>query len=63
MAYKNPHITGQYNPVYNQTKQGFDRCSNAYCTVQAPELANLQRICSKSKSWEKNSGPVAWTAH
>ena len=27
MVYYNPHITGQYNPLYNLNNQGFFHCS------------------------------------
>ena len=27
LVYYNPHITGQYNPLYNLTNQGFFHCS------------------------------------
>ena len=29
MVYYNPYISGQYNPLYNQTNQGFFHCSVA----------------------------------
>ena len=38
MVYYNPHITGQYNPLYNPNNQGFFHCS-----LEAPNLSQVFR--------------------
>ena len=47
MVYYNPHITGQYNPLYNLNNQGFFHCSGRNSRIRAPGLM----MNKKRTSW------------
>ena len=49
MVYYDPYITGQYNPLYNLTNQGF--CSLLDCVLPR----HLERAQFSGKSPEQNS--------
>ena len=75
MVYYNPYITGEYNPLYNPTNQGFFHCSGDlfflvkklgfHSVTLIPFGPSVQPSRSGHESWQRpaycNLGDVSWT--